>query len=114
MDILLVALGPLLFGLGAWFLLGAWRARLVQIANRHDLPTRLKVAARWYVLGVVPAMLVLIGGTFMLSLVLIRRVGGEPHLLILLMLGAYVLTAFPAYARWFKASPARIALGFKG
>jgi hypothetical protein len=114
MDILLIAIGPMIFGIGVWYLLGAWQSFLVRVASQHDLPTRLKVAARWYVLGVIPIMLALIAGTFMMSLILIRRIGGEPHILLLLVLGTYVLTAYPAYARWFKASKERIALGFKG
>jgi hypothetical protein len=109
----MIAVGPLLFGLGVWFLWGAWQSLLVRMASQHDLPTRLKVATRWYVLGVFPVLLALVGGTFLLSLVLARQIGREPHVLMLLMLGAYVLTGYPAYTRWFEASPARLALGFK-
>jgi hypothetical protein len=112
MGNLVIVIGPLLFGLGIWFLLEAWQSLLVRISSQHDIPGRLKVAARWYVLGVIPLLLALIGGTFMLSLVLIRQTGSESRSMLVLTIGLYVLTASPAYVRWFKASPVRRALGY--
>jgi hypothetical protein len=116
MGNLTIVIGPVLFGLGAWFVLGSWQSLLVRIASQHDMPTRLKVAARWYLFGVFPLMLAILGGTFMVSLILASQIGGgvgERRVLALLIIGSYVLTAYPGYARWFKASPARIALGYK-
>jgi hypothetical protein len=113
MGNLVVVIGPLLFGLGIWCLLDAWQSLLVRISERYDIPGRLRVAARWYVLGVIPLLLALIGGTFMLSLVLVRQTGNEPRSSLVLTIGLYVLTASPAYARWFKASSVRKALGYR-
>jgi hypothetical protein len=114
MSVLGIAIGPMVFGLGAWILLGAWQRLLVRISGQCDIPTRLKVAARWYVLGVIPLLLALMGGTLTLSLRLAGNIVGEPRSLLLLSLGLYVLAASPAYIRWFKAWPVRKTLGYKG
>ncbi|WP_130618671.1 hypothetical protein [Dyella amyloliquefaciens] len=116
MGVLEFAGGALIFGLGLWIVLGAWQSQLVRIASQHDLPTRLKVAERWYVFGIFPLLLFIIGGTFLLSLIGASQMGGdatERRVHLLLLVGLYVLTAYPGCERWFKASPARIAVGYK-
>lgn len=116
MDILEFVGGPLLFGLGIWIVLGAWQSQLVRIAGQYDLSTRLKVAARWYLFGILPLVTAILGGTFMLSMIGASNLGGDINqrrIHVLLMIVLYVLAAYPGYARWLKASPIRVFHGYE-
>jgi len=96
---LYVVLGFATFGAFRW-----WYAFLIRLAEKHDVPTRRKIATRWYLLF---ALLLLLGlwSIIICSVALIHRLSA--------LIPAVLITALlPSFIWWFRRLNTLTELGY--
>jgi hypothetical protein len=83
-----------------------WRSFLVRLAEQHDVPTRLKIAARWYRFLVAPGLAALMGGTIILTVLAVPE-ARMPEIPIM-----FLCAAVPPLIWWFRRMTALYSLGY--
>ena len=88
-----------------------WHGFLVNLAAQHDIPTRRRIAARWYLL-VGPLMLIFIMGAWFYSVTLIGGLIHDHPPAGLITPAALICAVLPMFIWWFRRTKVLEQLGY--